>query len=141
VASWRHACACISGQGLAAGLAQDLAGDVIRFLRCEDDVRGCQLGGLPGPPQWVCSPNNSTFSSGMVAGMSGVQIGPGATELTRIPFSVRPAPNAFVNATIQPGWRRSQAVLVRTGTPGSTHVSQILPKVRQAWLGAERSAW
>ncbi len=29
----------------------------------------------------------STFSTGMVAGMSGVQIGPGATQLTRMPRS------------------------------------------------------
>jgi hypothetical protein len=29
----------------------------------------------------------ATFSSGMVAGISGVQIGPGATLFTRMPFS------------------------------------------------------
>ena len=33
------------------------------------------------------SPNEDTFSGGIVAGISGVQIGPGATLLTRIPLS------------------------------------------------------
>src|SRR3712207_8528922 len=33
------------------------------------------------------SPCDSTFSSGIVAGISGVQIGPGATEFTLMPFS------------------------------------------------------
>src|SRR5688572_25193239 len=35
----------------------------------------------------TCSPKLPTFSGGMVAGMSGVQIGPGATLFTRMPFS------------------------------------------------------
>src|SRR5215207_7380125 len=35
----------------------------------------------------TCSPKLSTFSGGIVAGMSGVQIGPGATLFTRMPFS------------------------------------------------------
>jgi hypothetical protein len=35
----------------------------------------------------VSVPKLSTFSGGMVAGMSGVQIGPGATLLARMPFS------------------------------------------------------
>lgn len=35
----------------------------------------------------TCSPNPSILSSGKVAGMSGVQMGPGATALTRMRFS------------------------------------------------------
>src|SRR3954451_18572421 len=40
-------------------------------------------------PSGVSESNCSTFSVGMVAGMSGVQIGPGATLLTRMPCSPR----------------------------------------------------
>jgi hypothetical protein len=36
----------------------------------------------------------------MVAGIRGVQIGPGANALTRMPFSARFAPRALVNATM-----------------------------------------
>jgi hypothetical protein len=35
----------------------------------------------------VLSPNDATFSGGIVDGISGVQMGPGATLLTRIPLS------------------------------------------------------
>jgi hypothetical protein len=41
--------------------------------------------GWPGRPMGTSLPNWATFSSGMVAGISGVQIGPGATALTRMP--------------------------------------------------------
>src|SRR3954469_14658643 len=46
---------------------------------------GASSAGWPGRPSGVSEPNCSTFSGGMVAGISGVQIGPGATLLTRIP--------------------------------------------------------
>src|SRR5215218_4857315 len=48
---------------------------------------GASSAGCPARPSGVSSPKLATFSSGMVAGISGVQIGPGATLLTRIPFS------------------------------------------------------
>jgi hypothetical protein len=35
----------------------------------------------------TCLPNSFTFSVGMVEGMSGVQIGPSATQFTRMSFS------------------------------------------------------
>ena len=38
----------------------------------------------------------------MVAGISGVQTGPGATELTRIPFSASWAASALVKVTMPP---------------------------------------
>ena len=40
--------------------------------------------GCPGRPSGVSEPKPSTFS-GKVVGISGVQIGPGATALTRMP--------------------------------------------------------
>src|SRR6185437_15648139 len=46
---------------------------------------GASSAGWPGRPTGVCSPKPSTWSGGIVEGMSGVQIGPGATLFTRIP--------------------------------------------------------
>src|ERR687893_1584633 len=42
--------------------------------------------GWPARPSGVSLPKLFTFSSGMVEGISGVQIGPGATAFTRIPL-------------------------------------------------------
>src|SRR5215213_7293059 len=42
--------------------------------------------GWPARPRGVSWPKLFTFSSGMVEGIKGVQIGPGATALTRIPL-------------------------------------------------------
>src|SRR5213082_527510 len=43
--------------------------------------------GWPGRFIGTCLPKFATASCGIVAGMSGVQIGPGATAFARIPFS------------------------------------------------------
>ncbi len=48
------------------------------------------------------SPNFATFSAGKDAGMSGVQIGPGATPFTRIFRSRSCCESERVNATIAP---------------------------------------
>jgi hypothetical protein len=48
------------------------------------------------------APKSSTFSSGIVAGMSGVQIGPGATALTRMPRSMVSCASPLVKLTIAP---------------------------------------
>src|SRR5215217_7744182 len=48
---------------------------------------GASSAGWPGRPIGTCWPKLSTFSSGMVAGISGVQIGPGATLFARMPLS------------------------------------------------------
>jgi hypothetical protein len=48
---------------------------------------GASSAGWPARPSGVDSPKLSIFSSCMVAGMSGVQIGHGATALTRIPLA------------------------------------------------------
>ena len=57
--------------------------------------------GCPGRPIGVFSPNVSSFS-GLAPphGLSGVQIGPGATALTRMPSSIRFSLSARVNAVI-----------------------------------------
>jgi hypothetical protein len=47
-------------------------------------------------------PNWATFSSGMVAGISGVQIGPGTTALTRIPSPISCWDRLRVKATMAP---------------------------------------
>src|SRR5690606_40435491 len=46
---------------------------------------GATSAGCPARPSGVSCPNFSIFSSGWVAGCSGVQIGPGATAFTRMP--------------------------------------------------------
>src|ERR1700712_3684331 len=47
---------------------------------------GASSFGCPGRCIGTCLPNFSTFSGGIVDGIRGVQIGPGATLFTRIPF-------------------------------------------------------
>jgi len=47
-------------------------------------------------------PNSTTFLAGKLAGMSGVQTGPGATPLTRIPFSTSASESDRVKATMAP---------------------------------------
>jgi hypothetical protein len=50
----------------------------------------------------VSAPNSATFSAGASAGLSGVQTGPGATALTRMPLSTKFCASDFVNAWIAP---------------------------------------
>jgi hypothetical protein len=50
----------------------------------------------------VFFPNSSSFSPSKVAGISGVQIGPGATPFTRMPRSTSARDSERVNATIAP---------------------------------------
>jgi hypothetical protein len=50
----------------------------------------------------VSFPNFFTRSESKVDGISGVQIGPGATAFTLMPFSARFAASARVYATIAP---------------------------------------
>ena len=56
--------------------------------------------GCPGRP--IGEVNCSWAEDGMVAGMSGVQIGPGQTVLTRMPLLSCWLDKARVNATIAP---------------------------------------
>ncbi len=50
----------------------------------------------------VSWPNFATFSGGNVEGIKGVQIGPGATALTRMPFSTSAFASERVKATMAP---------------------------------------
>src|SRR6266496_5118761 len=65
------------------------------FFQAEDGIRDLYVTGVqtcalpiccPARPSGTFLPKFSTLSSGIVDGMSGVQIGPGATLFTRMPF-------------------------------------------------------
>ena len=73
--------------GLAAGDFDPGAAEYEGLVGGEQHVDRGELGRLPGPPERGVFPNSSTCSGGMVDGISGVQIGPGATEFTRMPRS------------------------------------------------------
>ena len=75
------------GDRVAARDGDDLAGDVARLGEARKTNAVATSAGCPARPSGVSSPNDAILSSGIVAGISGVQIGPGATELTRMPFS------------------------------------------------------
>jgi hypothetical protein len=86
---------------LSAGDADHLTDDEARVLGREEDVDGCEVARLRRPIG-LCSPKRATFSSGNDIGISGVHTGPGATALTRIPFSINSLARPFVNVTIAP---------------------------------------
>jgi len=81
---------------------QHLAGEVGAIIGCKKDVAGATSSGSPGLPSVVSLPNDATLSAGNVDGISGVQIGPGATALTRIPRSAKAFDKERVNATMAP---------------------------------------
>jgi hypothetical protein len=58
--------------------------------------------GSPARPSGVSEPKVATSSAGNVEGMSGVQIGPGATAFTRIFLSISACESERVKATIAP---------------------------------------
>ena len=74
------------GDRLAAGHGEHLCGDVAGLLGGEEDVGRRDLRRLPSASQRCALAMACAFSVGMVAGISGVQIGPGATAFTRMPF-------------------------------------------------------
>ena len=75
-------------------------GHVARLPRRQEHVERRQLGRLRRPAQRRLRPKSPSLSSGIVAGISGVHTGPGATELTRMPFSASCAASPLVNVTI-----------------------------------------
>jgi hypothetical protein len=61
---------------------------------------GATSAGCPGRFSGADCPKDATRSGGIVAGMSGVQIGPGATQLTRMPRSASSCPRLAVRFAI-----------------------------------------
>ena len=71
-------------------IGQHLARDVAGALRAgEEDIGRRDLLGLGGPLITVSAPNLETSFACLSAGLSGVQTGPGATALTRMPRGAR----------------------------------------------------
>ena len=81
---------------------QRLPGHVARAFRREQHVAADQFVRLPRPLSGTFAPNFATCSAVNVDGISGVQIGPGATALTRMSRSASSADSDRVNATIAP---------------------------------------
>src|SRR5687768_8508777 len=63
---------------------------------------GATSSGCPTRPIGVSFPNEATLSASNVDGMSGVQMGPGATAFTRMPRSASESASERVNDTIAP---------------------------------------
>jgi hypothetical protein len=81
---------------------QHLPGQVRGVVAGQNRKQGATSSGWPGRPMGTSLPKAATCSAGMVAGISGVQIGPGATALTRIPLPTSCWDRLRVKATIAP---------------------------------------
>ena len=82
---------------------QHLAGHVGRVLAGQEHEARRDLVGLARPLQRrVGADARRPSSASKEAGISGVQIGPGATALTRMPFSASACDSERVKATIAP---------------------------------------
>ena len=82
---------------------QDLPGHIGRVRACKENVGRGDLVRLAGAAErLVGAENSSTLSWGKVDGISGVQIGPGATALTLILRSARLVASDRVKATMAP---------------------------------------
>ncbi len=68
---------------------QDLAGHYDESSEARKTYLGATSSGWPGRFSGMSAPKLANFFSSNVDGISGVQIGPGATPFTRIPFSAR----------------------------------------------------
>ncbi len=88
----------------------DLPADVRRVVTRQIHVRRREFAGCPGRFISAESPNDSTLSAGKVDGMSGVQIGPGATPLTRIFFEAKLFAKARVNDVMAPFVDSNQSI-------------------------------
>src|SRR5688572_22255802 len=85
---------------LAAGHAVHLASHEPGFVRRQKDEDRCNFHWLRRSLERRLPAEATHWSGGRVAGMSGVQTGPGATALTRIPCSIASFDSAFVKLTI-----------------------------------------
>jgi len=84
----------LSQHGSTAGHGHPRTGDITAFVGSQQHVHRCELGRLARAAKWWSSPKFATFSSGMVAGIKGVQIGPGATLFTQYPSPPTAAPSS-----------------------------------------------
>jgi hypothetical protein len=87
---------------VAAVGMQHLPGHIRGVVAGQKQETGRDLLGLAGAAHGTSLPKAATCSAGMVAGISGVQIGPGATALTRIPLPTSCWDRLRVKATIAP---------------------------------------
>src|SRR5690606_4284901 len=72
-----------SGRNKTTAVDMDeLSGHIRGVFRCEKHIRRRHLGRLSSTPIKVPEPKSEIASLGKLAGISGVQIGPGATALT-----------------------------------------------------------
>ncbi len=81
---------------------QNLTGHVRRIIRRQKQVAGRDFLRLTWTFQRDIRAELATSFAGNVEGISGVQIGPGATPFARMPFSARFCESERVNATIAP---------------------------------------
>ncbi len=85
---------------LAARRSVDLACDVTGFVGTQEDKDGCDFDWLCGSFEGRVFAEVLTFSAGIVAGISGVHTGPGATALTRTPCFMPSCDSVLVRLTI-----------------------------------------
>lgn len=71
-------------------------------LLAKNTNAGATSSGCPGRFMGVSAPCLATFSAGLDAGCSGVHMGPGETQLTLMPRSMRFCARDFVKAWIAP---------------------------------------
>jgi hypothetical protein len=74
---------------LAAGHRNRRTGNITRFLRCEHDIHRREPARLGRSFHGDLLAEMRDGSMGIVEGIHGVQTGPGATALARIPFSAK----------------------------------------------------
>src|SRR3954454_10541325 len=79
----------VSDDRLSAGNGDGCARDIARLIRRQHNVDRRELLRLAGTLHRHLLANSLTFSAGIVEGIRGVQIGPGATQFTLIPFSAK----------------------------------------------------
>jgi len=86
--------------GGSAGDTEYLGGDVAVFLGGDEHIDRGEFGGLTCPSHRGLEAEGLELSPGNVAGINGVHTGPGATELTLMPLSMRLRPSPLVKLTM-----------------------------------------
>ena len=88
---------------------EHLAGHVGGIVAGEKDVAWGDFVGLPARPRGTSEPKVCDLLPGKVAGISGVQIGPGATALTRMPRFTTACASERVKRRSRLSWRSSRS--------------------------------